>query len=88
MAASIRDTGGRAVAVGFDVTDYDAVAAGVAAAAAALGPVDILVNNAGNGGEHGMVPTQFRDSDPASWRGRSGSTSPRACTSRPQRRAG
>ena len=88
MAASIRDAGGRAVAVGFDVTDYDAVAAGVAEAEAALGPVDILVNNAGNGGEHGMVPTQFRDSDPASWRGRSGSTSPRACTSRPQRRAG
>jgi len=55
--------------VAFDVTDYDAVVAGVAEAEAGLGPVDILVNNAGNGGEHGMRPTQFRDSDPASWRG-------------------
>jgi len=27
------------------------------------------VNNAGNGGAEGMVPTQFRESDPASWRG-------------------
>jgi len=69
VAASIRDDGCRAVGVGFDVTDYDAVVAGVAAAEAAIGPVDILVNNAGNGGEHGMVPTQFRESDPASWRG-------------------
>ena len=69
VAAAIREAGGRAVAVAFDVTDYDAVVAGVAAAEAALGPIDILVNNAGNGGEHGMRPTQFRDSDPASWRG-------------------
>lgn len=69
VAAGIRDAGGRAAAVGFDVTDHDAVVRGVAAAGDALGPVDILVNNAGNGGEHGMVPTQFRDSDPASWRG-------------------
>jgi 3-oxoacyl-[acyl-carrier protein] reductase len=69
VVATIRDGGGRAAAVAFDVTDYDAVVAGVAAAAAALGPVDILVNNAGNGGEHGMMLTQFRESDPASWRG-------------------
>lgn len=69
VAVAIRDAGGRAVAVGFDVTDYDGVVAGVAEAEAALGPVDILVNNAGNGGEHGMALTQFRDSDPASWRG-------------------
>jgi len=69
VAAAIGEAGGRAVAVAFDVTDYDAVVAGVAAAEAALGPIDILVNNAGNGGEHGMRPTQFRDSDPASWRG-------------------
>jgi len=69
VAAAIRDAGGAAVAVGFDVTDYDAVVAGAAEVVAALGPIDILVNNAGNGGEHGMRPTQFRDSDPASWRG-------------------
>jgi NAD(P)-dependent dehydrogenase (short-subunit alcohol dehydrogenase family) len=69
VGAAIRDAGGRAVAVGFDVTDYDAVVRGVAEVEAALGPVDVLVNNAGNGGAAGMVPTQFRDSDPASWRG-------------------
>lgn len=69
VAAAIRDGGGRATAVGFDVTDFDAVTAGVATVEAELGPVDVLVNNAGNGGEAGMVPTQFKDSDPASWRG-------------------
>jgi len=69
VVEEIRAVGGTATAVGFDVTDYEAVVAGVAAAEAALGPVDILVNNAGNGGEHGMQPTQFKDSDPASWRG-------------------
>jgi NAD(P)-dependent dehydrogenase (short-subunit alcohol dehydrogenase family) len=69
VVAAVEEAGGRAAAVAFDVTDYDAVVAGVATAEAALGPVDILVNNAGNGGEHGMRPTQFRESDPASWRG-------------------
>lgn len=69
IATGIRETGGRAQAVAFDVTDYDGVVAGVSVAEAVLGPVDILVNNAGNGGEAGMTPTQFRDSDPASWRG-------------------
>ena len=34
-------------AVSFDITDEDAVAAGVAQAEAAYGPLDILVNNAG-----------------------------------------
>jgi NAD(P)-dependent dehydrogenase (short-subunit alcohol dehydrogenase family) len=35
------------VAAGFDVTDAEAVARGVAAARKAQGPIDILVNNAG-----------------------------------------
>jgi 3-oxoacyl-[acyl-carrier protein] reductase len=65
----IRDAGGTAMAVGFDVTDYDQVAAGIAEVAAELGPVEILINNAGNGGAEGMRPAQFRESDPASWRG-------------------
>lgn len=69
VAAELRERGADAAAIGFDVTDYDAVVAGVAAAEAALGPIGVLVNNAGNGGEHGMRPTQFRESDPASWRG-------------------
>ncbi len=67
--AAINEAGGRAFAVGFDVTDYDGVAHGIEAVESALGPIDILVNNAGNGGAERMVPTQFRDSDPASWRG-------------------
>jgi NAD(P)-dependent dehydrogenase (short-subunit alcohol dehydrogenase family) len=58
--------GGKAQVSAFDVTDHGAVRAAVEALPAT---VDILVNNAGNGGEHGMVPTQFRDSDPASWDG-------------------
>jgi NAD(P)-dependent dehydrogenase (short-subunit alcohol dehydrogenase family) len=67
--AAIEAAGGRAIAVGFDVTDHDAVIAGFAQVVAALGPVDILVNNAGNGGAAGMRPTQFRESTPESWRG-------------------
>lgn len=67
--AAIEAAGGRALAVGFDVTDHQGAAAGVAEVEAALGPVDVLVNNAGNGGAEGMRPTQFRESDPASWRG-------------------
>jgi len=67
--AAIHDEGGTATAVGFDVTDYEEVAAAVEGLTAVVGAVDILVNNAGNGGAEGMRPTQFRESDPASWRG-------------------
>src|SRR5882757_6736492 len=48
-AAAITEAGGRAFAVGFDVTDYDAVVNGVNEVESALAPIDILVNNAGNG---------------------------------------
>ncbi len=60
-------TGGRAVAAPFDVTDLDAVLAGVRQVEADLGPVDILVNNAGivQEGPRGLV--QFRDLDPGEW---------------------
>lgn len=40
-------TGARVHAVAFDVTDPDAVEAGLAEAESAAGPLDILVNNAG-----------------------------------------
>jgi NAD(P)-dependent dehydrogenase (short-subunit alcohol dehydrogenase family) len=63
--AEITDAGGRASSAEFDVTDYDAVAAAIDA----VGVVDILVNNAGNGGAETMGMVQFRDTEPAGWRG-------------------
>lgn len=65
-AGAVRAAGGRAVVVPFDVTDFAAVAAGVRAVEAALGPIDILVNNAGV--PEGMSVAAFRDLDPAEWR--------------------
>ena len=68
-AQAITDAGGRAIAVAFDVTDYDQVIAGVRAAEDGLGPIDILVNNAGNGGAEGMTPQKFREMEPGAWEG-------------------
>jgi 3-oxoacyl-[acyl-carrier protein] reductase len=45
--ARIADAGGRAIAVGADVSDADAVRTAVARVAAELGPPVVLVNNAG-----------------------------------------
>lgn len=50
LARAIEERGGRAVAVGGDVTDAAAVRALVDSVEAALGPVDVLVNNAIRGG--------------------------------------
>jgi 3-oxoacyl-[acyl-carrier protein] reductase len=47
LAANILKTGGRAIAIGADVSSADAVAAMVERASSELGPIDILVNNAG-----------------------------------------
>jgi 3-oxoacyl-[acyl-carrier protein] reductase len=47
VVAEITASGGRAVAVGADVTEAAQVQAMVAQVAAALGPISILVNNAG-----------------------------------------
>jgi NAD(P)-dependent dehydrogenase (short-subunit alcohol dehydrogenase family) len=47
LTAEIERAGGRAHTVALDVTDVASVRAGVAAAAAAFGPLDILVNNSG-----------------------------------------
>ena len=47
LAKAIVTAGGKAVAIGADVSQADAVAAMVARASRELGPVDILVNNAG-----------------------------------------
>jgi NAD(P)-dependent dehydrogenase (short-subunit alcohol dehydrogenase family) len=62
-AEAIRAGGGEAIGVAFDVTEYDAVAAGVGKVVEAFGSVDILVNNAG-------IPADGGDAIPstASWR--------------------
>ncbi|MEZ5144572.1 MAG: SDR family NAD(P)-dependent oxidoreductase [Acidimicrobiales bacterium] len=65
VADEISVAGGRALVAPFDVTDLDAVRAGVAA----VGDVDILVNNAGNGGERDLPVAPFRAMDPADWAG-------------------
>src|SRR6185436_14465994 len=49
VAGDIRAKGGRALAVGADVSKADAVARMMAAVERELGPVDVLVNNAGVG---------------------------------------
>ena len=62
----VGQAGGTAVAAAFDVTDAAGVAAGVAAAEAAIGgPVDVLVNNAGVPEGMGLRP--FREMDPSEW---------------------
>jgi 3-oxoacyl-[acyl-carrier protein] reductase len=65
-AEAIASAGGKAVAVGFDVCDYDAVKSGIAKAESSLGPIDILVNNAGV--PPGMGVTQFLETAPEEWR--------------------
>ena len=67
VAKEIVGRGGRALAAPFDVTDHAAVGAGVARVARELGPIDVLVNNAGV--PEGMGIAQFREMDPALWRG-------------------
>ena len=49
VAAQIRDKGGRAIAVGADVSQSAQVTAMVERVAGEFGPVDVLVNNAGIG---------------------------------------
>ena len=58
MAEAVAAAGFLALASVFDVSDRGSVEAGMAAAAAALGPIDILVNNAGKGGQHGIGQAQ------------------------------
>jgi NAD(P)-dependent dehydrogenase (short-subunit alcohol dehydrogenase family) len=61
-ASKIRAAGGTAIAVRVDVSDREAVFAGVAQVRAELGPVTILVNNAG---KEGFRP--FLEITPESW---------------------
>lgn len=64
VVGEITEAGGRAIAAPFDVTDHDAVVAGVER----LGGVDILVNNAGNAGTAGWAGlAKFVDTTPSDW---------------------
>ena len=64
--ASITEAGGRAVSAVFDITDQQAVNAGIARAAEQLGgPIDILVNNAGV--PVGMAVFPFREMPRELW---------------------
>jgi NAD(P)-dependent dehydrogenase (short-subunit alcohol dehydrogenase family) len=67
VAGEIEAGGGSAVALPFDVTDYDAVASAWREA----GTVDILVNNAGNAGAPDLMTSfdqdYFVDTKPDSW---------------------
>jgi 3-oxoacyl-[acyl-carrier protein] reductase len=65
VANAIRAAGGSARACPFDVTDLDAVRAGISE----MGEIDILVNNAGNAGADRMVVQSFREMEPPSWDG-------------------
>ena len=47
VAADIIAAGGKALGLAMDVTDEDAVNAGIARTVEQLGPIDILVSNAG-----------------------------------------
>jgi 3-oxoacyl-[acyl-carrier protein] reductase len=63
-AASLRDAGGTATSVPFDVTDWPEVSEAVGR----CGQVDVLVNNAGNAGSAGFGPlVDFVDTDPSDW---------------------
>lgn len=57
VAEAIRGSGGRAIAVRADVTDYRQVREMVEAATSHFGKVDVLVNNAGTGRQKPFVQT-------------------------------
>jgi len=60
--SAIREGGGGADVLAFDVTDRQAVVSALSGHA-----LDIVVNNAGNAGAHVMHPTPFREMDPEQW---------------------
>jgi NAD(P)-dependent dehydrogenase (short-subunit alcohol dehydrogenase family) len=67
LVAELAAAGASVYGAPFDVTDYDAVSAGVRESEAALAPVDILVNCVGMPGTPNKH-IEFAHSDPADWR--------------------
>jgi len=64
VADQIRSLHGSACPASFDVTDFDAVLAGITES----GPVDVLVNNAGTAGAHGFTARKpFARTGPDDW---------------------
>lgn len=63
LQETVRQSGGRAIAVPADMADPESVKSMVSQVEKALGPVTLLVNNAGTGGPFGV----FRDNDPDEW---------------------
>jgi 3-oxoacyl-[acyl-carrier protein] reductase len=63
VVESVRKAGGRAMAVGADVSQAKAVTDMVGAVARALGPIDVLVNNAGVGLVRGVDDLTEADFD-------------------------
>ncbi len=59
------ERGARALAIQFDVGDYESVVAGVKEIEAQLGPIDVLVNNAGVPENMGVA--KFSETTPADW---------------------
>jgi NAD(P)-dependent dehydrogenase (short-subunit alcohol dehydrogenase family) len=67
MVEELKSAGVKAVACAFDVTDSEAVNAGVAKTEADLAPIDILINNVGTL-PYGMMPTPFLDTPEDMWK--------------------
>ncbi len=63
LAAQIHSRGGRAMAVGADVSQSAQVAAMIERVAAELGPIDVLINNAGIGIARGIDDLSEADFD-------------------------
>lgn len=62
VQAKIEAAGGRALALGWDISNLDLIAAKIEQIVSALGPVDILVNNTG-----GPPPTPAAGQDSTLW---------------------
>ena len=63
LASEIEAQGGRAIPVQMDVTDRDAINAGLDQVEALAGPVEILVNNAGMAGRHPFLSAPKDETD-------------------------